>query len=391
MSETGTGTTVKRASYILGIVVMALLMLYMGGVFTTGKAPLENKETPALPQSGAGPEVKAEKRLVTEYYEAVGTIRPRTETTIEAQVTGRILAVKVKTGDPVREGDPLIVLDSREMQTRLEQAQEGYSSAESRVEQARQAVAAAEAVYAQAGQAYSRAQKLFKSEAATKQDLEQAEAAYKQAEANLKRARDGFTEAKSAMSQAGKAIEQGEIGVGYSEIKAPKDGEVVKRLVEPGELAFPGKPLLTLQTRGALRIEAVIRESLINQVGLGARLRVRVGALNKDYEGQVEEVIPSADPATRTFLVKAGLPESQGLFPGMFGRLLVPVSEREAVAVPREAVARVGQLEMVLVKAREGYEKVYVRTGRMVSDRLVEVLSGLSGDEVLAARPDEGA
>jgi HlyD family secretion protein len=63
----------------------------------------------------------------------------------------------------------------------------------------------------------------------------------------------------------------------------------------------------------------------------------------------VEEVVPSVDPATRTILVKVGLPEQEDVFPGMFGRLLLPVREREVVLIPKKALRKIGQLEVVTV------------------------------------------
>ena len=86
---------------------------------------------------------------------------------------------------------------------------------------------------------------------------------------------------------------------------------------------------------------------------------------------------------TRTFLVKVALPRERGLFPGMFGRLLVPVQDRNVVVVPKEAVRRIGQLDVVMIKTDGKWQSTYVKTGEELEGDTVEILSGLKGDELL--------
>ena len=127
----------------------------------------------------------------------------------------------------------------------------------------------------------------------------------------------------------------------------------------------------------------MVRESLIGRISLHEKLSVKVTALGGEVlSGEVAEIEPLADPVTRSFLVKVRLPEVPGLYPGMFGRLLVPLGQEEAVLVPERAIRRVGQLETVMVRDGEQWLPVYVRTGEMLDGR-VEVLSGLSGGETV--------
>jgi multidrug efflux pump subunit AcrA (membrane-fusion protein) len=109
---------------------------------------------------------------------------------------------------------------------------------------------------------------------------------------------------------------------------------------------------------------------------------VDLRTLNQRVDATVEEIIPYADPQTRTFLVKAALPTLQGLYPGMFGKLLIPVEEHKVVLVPRVAVRRVGQLELIYVKEDEAWHTRYIKTGQ-AHDTHVEVLSGLAGGETI--------
>ena len=163
---------------------------------------------------------------------------------------------------------------------------------------------------------------------------------------------------------------------------APETGEVLKRLVEPGDLALPGKPLLVLQTAGAYRLEAHVREGLISRVRLGMKLPATITTLQKEVQTEVEEIIPYADPQTRTFLVKAALPPIGGLYPGMFGKLRIPVLTEKVVIIPENALKKVGQLELVTVKEGDRWDRRYVKTGRRIGQH-IEVLSGLNGDETI--------
>ena len=336
-------------------VAIVFLILYTGGFFDTGKIE------PGRVMAGGPPEpeptrtVRATLETITEWFKAVGTVRPRTETNIEARINARVEQVSVTAGEEVHPGQRLITLDDREFQSRLEQAE--------------QAVAAAQAEFDRAKSDYNRFQKLYQSRTVSTQELDKARAA--------------FLGAQASVRQAEKQVEGARTALTYTSIMAVDKGQVVKRNIEPGDMAFPGKSLLVIQTSEALRLEALIREGLIDRVRPGTKLKVNIDSLNLTLEGEVEELEPSADPQTRTFLIKVAIPSSPDLFPGMFGRLLVPVDQKEVVTAPLESIRRVGQLEMVRVKTEAGWKNRFVRTGQLLDDR-IEILSGLSGGETLA-------
>ena len=365
---------------MLGAAIM-FLMLWISGFF---QSEMIEKGRIVSSRSAVDPvrTVQAELVSVPVIYEAVGTVRPETEASIEAQVTGKVLKVMVRSGQKVTKGDTLIVMDSRELKTRMESAQQGLKSAQAAERQAREAINAAKADSGTTTATWKRMKKLFAGKVATQDELDRVEAAYLKAKAALAQAEDGLDAAHARVRQARKGVEEAEIGLGYTTIKAPADGEVAKRMVEPGDLAFPGKSLLLIQTGGSLRLEALVREGVIGQVRIGQKLDVAIQALGGRAEAVVEEVVPSADPLTRTFLVKAGLEPHPGLYPGMFGRLLIPVGEKEVVIVPAKAVSRVGQLETVLARINDKWEPVYVRSGAKHGNKL-EILSGLSGNETV--------
>lgn len=361
---------------------LLLLMLYMGGAFTTGKirpGVVEAPEREFQPRQTANASIET----VTEFYELVGTVRPKTETRVDSRIMGKVMEVHVRSGDLVTRGQELVRLDSREYEVRLEQAVQGLSSARSRRDQMEQAWIAARAERDRADAAFRRTKTYYDGEAATAQDMEQAEAAYRQAKARLDQAEKAINEADSGVKQAMKAVEESRIALGYARVSAPEAGEVARRLVEPGDLAVPGRPLLLLQTRSSLRLEALVPESLIVKIRTGAELGLKIEALERLMRGRVEEVVPSADPTTRTILVKVALPDQEGVFPGMFGRLMLPIQEERVVLIPRRGLRKIGQLDVVAVELNGRWEQIFVTTGRVFGEK-IEILSGLKGDEKVA-------
>jgi multidrug efflux pump subunit AcrA (membrane-fusion protein) len=141
-----------------------------------------------------------------------------------------------------------------------------------------------------------------------------------------------------------------------------------------------------IQTSGALRREAHGREGLISRISLGETYGVHIQTLGKTVSSTIEEIVPYADPATRTFLVKVSLPETSGIYPGMFGRLLIPVEQTQTLLIPQKAVIQVGQLELVYVKNDDLWQSVYIKTGRRFGEK-IEVLAGLTGNETIGYNP----
>ncbi|MBF0376455.1 MAG: efflux RND transporter periplasmic adaptor subunit [Desulfamplus sp.] len=354
--------------------------------------------------------VKSSVQTVTETYTAVGTVKPKSETMIESQVNAQVQKVHVQAGDKVNKGDILITLDDRQASSRRDGANAALNAARAGKEQAMQGVNAAEAAHKEAKLQYDRVSGYYKSQAATKQELEMAESGYVQAKAALKRAKDALAGAEAGIRQAMGAVSETNVGLEFSKITAPATGEVIKRMVEPGDLAMPGKPLISLRTETGFRIEAHVREGLINKVKIGMKLKAEIATLGVTCDAEVEEIIPYADPETRTFLIKATLPKDikviANIYPGMYAKLLIPESTKEVVLLPSKAVIISGQLELVMVqiggdkteqngvknqdsanqsepKNREkNWQLRYIKTGRHSGD-MVEVLSGLKGDEIV--------
>lgn len=377
----------KTVTVIGAVIALLLLMLYMTGFFRSGV--IQPGQVQDRQAAQAPPQATAFARLenIAQTYEAVGTIRSATEANIVSQVAGRILSVMARPGDRVAAGAPLIKLDDRDFQARLEQARHALRAAQAGRQQAANALAAAQAGSREANAHYQRINTYYAQQAATRQDLERAEAAQQQAAAGVEQARNAVAAAEAGVEQARKVVEEAEITLGYTTISAPQAGQIADRRVDPGDTAFPGKPLLILQSTDYLRLEANVREGLIGKLQPGAQLPVKIDAVNAEVTGTVEEIVPLGDPASRAFVVKVRLPPLTDVYAGMFGRLLTPLAERPAVLIPQAALRRIGQMEVVRVEREGRWVDLYVKAGRSV-DGKVEILSGLAGNEKLALWTD---
>lgn len=272
--------------------------------------------------------------------EVVGNVEAAQHAVLSAKVTGVIDAVNVAPGAKVTRSQVLATIDAREIKARLDSA-----------------VAAQD----QAQKDFARIERLLQSGSSTRQEFDAATTRLRTADAALVEAR--------TMLQ-------------YTAITAPFDGVVTRKLVEVGDLATPGKPLLEMENSSLLRFECEIPEALIDRVAMGAELPVTVDAAGAALSGKVSEIAPSASAGSRTFLVKLDLPPADKLRAGQFGRVRVPVRERPAVLVAESAVVRRGQIESVFVVGDGVARLRLVKTGRKM-DGKVEVLGGLSGGETV--------
>lgn len=350
----------RRASKLVGVLLalgaLILLLLWMQGVI--GGHKIAPGETPLAARALEGPFDTDEVRRVSyvQTEEAVGTVKAKREVLIAPRIMGTLLELPYREGDVVESGKMVARLDDRDIRARLEQA--------------RSAVASAQSEFARAQSDFERFKRLRDQEAVPQQQFESVQAAYKAAEARLRGAQEALREA--------------EVNMGFALITSPVTGYVVEKHMNVGDMASPGRPILTIQETGGLRLEAAVRESLAGSVQLGDGLRVRIDALQLDLTGKVEEKVPAADPMTRSFLVKVSLPQTPGLRSGMFGRLSIPTGTVTPLTVSARAIQKVGAVETVWV-LQEGQSPVrrYVRTGRLYEDR-VEILSGLSEGERVA-------
>lgn len=373
---------VRAFRWLLLLLLCAAVVLYAAGFFGKKRVPPgEEARAAGVPFPSAT--VLAAKARAPVVEDAVGTVRSRRDIAISAQVVAKVAGVTHLAGEAVKAGEELVTLDDREYRARLAQAQEARAAAEAAVARAEQAKLQAEARLTRATSEEKRVASLQQQQAATTQQLEAAQADLADARAAVAGAEAAILAARAQVAQATHVVDEAEIALSHTRILAPIDGVLSQRLVEPGDLASPGRPLLGLLDPAALRLEARVREQLIEFVHAGARLDVELPALQTTVAGTIAEILPSADPASRSFEVRIDLPAGSNARPGMFGRAKLRIGERDVVSAPERAIVRVGQLQTVVVKAGERWTRQLVTTGGRLGDGRVEVLSGLAGGETL--------
>ncbi len=302
--------------------------------------------------------VRVESRPVAVSRAAEATLEAVREATLAAQVPGRIVALNVDAGDRISKGDVLVRLDASE-------ANQLVSGAEA-------AIAQAEANLINAKAGYERTARLLERKFVSSSALDQAKAARDAAEAQLRAARAG-----RGASQAARA---------YSDIAAPLTGLVAARHAEQGDMAQPGRPLLTIYDPRAMRAVVDVPQQRLGAAG--GRLpkaRVELPESNRWFDASAVTVLPAADPRTHTVRVRVDLPpDAAGLVPGMFARVHFSGGEDVRVGVPASAIVRRGELTGVYVADGKGKFRLrQIRAGEALADGRVEVLAGLAvGEEV---------
>ncbi len=324
---------------------------------------------------------EAQKYEVINHYQATGTIRPWQEPVISAQVQARIQEILVSPGDRVESGDLLVRLNQEEFKSRLKQARLDLEASKSSIKRIRREIAAAKARLDEAEPQFQRIKKLRERDVATQQELDQARSNYFQARAGHEQALMSLQEALSSRDALQEKINELKVVLDYTRIRAPATAQVVRRMADPGDLATPDKPLLRLQSRHMLHMEARVPERLMSALSPGDDFEIQVDALDEILTGSIVEMDPAGDEDARSFMVRLGMESAtKDLYPGMFARMLIPVETEEILMIPEEAVRMIGQLETVQVINDLQTQTRHVRLGRTLNGR-VEVLSGLSAGE----------
>lgn len=343
---------------VLAVVLLLLMMAWMAGVF-------HSKVTPGDPLASGQPERDANafvvERVAVAATEPVpATIGARQATTISSRILSRITRVLVRAGDSVSEGQLLLELERSDLESRLSQSKQRAASINARLTEARLSL--------------ERARDLQKRGLVAQAALDEARATHDALQADL------------ALAQ--RSMEEAGVAISYTEIRAPFDGRVVDRFAEPGDTASPGEKLLSLYNPLSLRVEAAVRESLALPLQLGQAVQIEIPAQGRVLAAQIEELVPAADPGSRSFLVKARIEYQQDLLPGMYARLLLPAGEELLVVIPVNLVSSFGQLDVVWVRGDTQTERRFIRLGREMGPGQVEVVAGLDPGEVLVLKPN---
>lgn len=319
-------------------------------------------------------------------YEATGTVRARTSTTVSARLMGYVREVHVNVGDRVREGQLLIELDARDLDAGSSHAEAAREEVRNGIPEAENAIASAQTNLTLAQATFRRMKDLYDKKSLSDQEFDEATARLKSAELAMEMARSKRRQLDSKMAQADQLLQTAQVARSYASIQAPFAGLVTAKSVEPGTLTVPGAPLLTIE-RETYRLEAAVEESKLGVIRAGQAVSVKLDGIERTVDSHVSEVVPSVDTATRAYTVKIDLPADSRLRSGMFGRAVFPLGSRETLAIPAAAVTERGQLLSVFV-AEQGEARMRLITVGAQTGGRVEVLSGLiAGEEVIFPVP----
>ncbi|MEW6314290.1 MAG: efflux RND transporter periplasmic adaptor subunit [Pseudomonadota bacterium] len=305
--------------------------------------------------------VNVQYREVDQTYAVDGLIEAVRQSTVAAQIAGRVVELNFDVGDYVQKGQVIARIDARE-------ASQAVAGSQAQAAQAQANLANARAHY-------ERTRQLFEQKFVSQAALDKAQAEYQAAQA----------QAKATLAGAGQA----ETVKGYATIVAPYSGVVAARHVELGEMASPGKPLFTGFDPRDLRVEVSIPQYKLDAVRRSASAMIEIATLDKWVKAAAVTVLPAADVRTHTTRVRLDLPaDLRGVQPGMYVRAHFSVGRARKLVIPVSAVLRRSEVSAVYVVDTQGRPQLrQVRLGEPAGHGLIEVLAGVVVGENVALDP----
>lgn len=300
-------------------------------------------------------------REVNDTYAAEAQVEAVKQSTVSAQISGRVVEIDFDVGDRVKKGQVLVRIDQSEVNQALAQSQAQ--------------VAQAQATFQNAKANYERSQQLFAKKFISQAALDKSTADFKAAEAQVRAAQAGAGLAATAK--------------GFATVLAPYTGVVMARHVELGETAVPGKPLMTGFDPKELRAVASIPQYKMAGIRDLAHAQVEFTGLGKRVDAASVTVLPAADFATHVTRVRLGLPaDLPNVYPGMFARAHFTIGRTRKLLVPAEAVVRRSEVTAVYVVDAKGNPALrQVRLGEFAGEGAVEVLAGVVPGDTVALDP----
>src|SRR5829696_8353385 len=403
-----------RSKGNLKLLVLILLLVAASGLVAScggSRANVRKDETAAANQPVVVEVTTAAaiRRDLPRFFEATGSLAGDQQTDVAPQTSGKVVAVGVEIGSPVRRGQMLVRLDEAELKLRVDQATAQVDQAKAAVRQAEEKiglrpgqtfdpgrvaeVAAARVSLDLAERNLQRAEKLIESgdvsrsfydeqRARRDQLKEQYEVALAQARQNYA----GVDVARTNVANVQAQLALARKNLSYAVIPAPIDGFVTERTADLGEYVSPQQKVVTIVRTNPLRIRIDIPEQAIPEVKLGQSVSITTSAWpDKNFAGRVARIAPNVSATSRTLTVEAEIENSSGaLKPGQFATVRI-LQERAAPAVliPARAVATEAGVSRVYVIKDGHAEQRLVQTGQTEGD-LVEIKNGVAADEQVA-------
>jgi RND family efflux transporter MFP subunit len=293
-----------------------------------------------------------------------GTVRSRTASTLAANIVGTVTRVRVAEGDRVHAGDVLVEIDAREHRAQADRARAGTTEVERAID-----AAAANAQLAET--TFNRIAALRARGSASAQEYDEANARNTAARAEVARLTASRADARAAFAQASAFVD-------YGSVRAPIDGVVTSRFVDPGAQAAPGVPLVAIEEERARLVDAYVPDTVSVHVGDDATINERLHA-------RVVHIQPSVDASARTALVKLELAEP--LRAGSYVKVSFPTGTRGAISVPAASLVRRGALTSVFVVGGDNVARMRLVTIGNSDSSNIEVLAGLEAGERIITDP----
>ncbi len=340
----------------IAVVLLLIGVAWMGGMFIHKISPEEKNILMEYSANSDGELFTVTSTRVPLVESVPASLSAKQTTLISSRILARITAIKVRSGDVVKKDQLLIQLEKSDLEARAKQSAEQARSIQAKLTEAEQNL--------------SRMNKLFKDGLVAKAEQEKAIANQQSLSADLSGAQLALKDAQTSLS--------------YTDIRSPIDGRVVDRFAEPGDTATPGSNLLSLYNPSSLRVEAQVRETLAIRLNIGDPVTVEIPTFKKSIPAFVEEIVPAANPNSRSFSIKVSFEFDATLLPGMYARVLLPIGEEDKLLIPETLVAQMGQLDVVWVLNGKQVERRFIKLGNWKDDGKVEVVSGLTeGDEII--------
>lgn len=322
-------------------------------------------------------------------FETGGAVRARTTATLVSRIVAEVREVTVTPGDRVRAGQVLIRLDARDLQANQARAQAAAAAAREAVRAATTAHDGAEAGLALAAATHRRIAELRAKNSATPHELDQAVGGLKAAESQALGAKAGIAQAEAGAEAARAGMRAASVAASWAAISAPFDGVVTEKMVEPGNMASPGVPLMTVEDVRGFRLEVRIDESRLADIDRAKPVEVLLDSPveRAPLSGTIDEVARAAVPGSHAYLLKIALPEDGRLRSGMFGRARFAGPGRQMLVVPDRALVRRGQLASVFVVGSDNRARLRMINAGPAASGLVEVSAGLDPGESVVLNP----
>jgi RND family efflux transporter MFP subunit len=397
-------TSADRRPIWAGIGIISLLAFAVAGC---NSSESQTKQAQKGPQAVRIEVTKLDRISIQRQVELAGTMISPDQAKVSSEVAGRIKRLMVELGSEVKIGQPIVELDTSELELSLQQAESQMHQTEAQlgmdgastefppdeeISTIRTAIANRDDARAQA----ARSGQLIKKGLVSQADFDTTQTRVKVTEAAYQAAIESVRSLKATLRQRRAAVDLAKKKLADAVIKAPIAGSISDRLVQQGEYIRENTQVVTIVQMNPLKLKTAVQEKFASVMRPGLGVQFRVESFPNDlFPGRVAYVSPAVDQATRTFTVEILVDNSdRRLKPGFFakGNIMIRTDE-EVLAVPDKAIVTLAGESSVFVVKGNKVSKIIVNLGTRVGNDLEIISSGnpsisgseLKGDETLAA------